>query len=195
MTNKKKALIGLGALSIGVYRMNLPEYKYYGLIGGQLQIQFCIHMASTVISPGTAEEAKLLLAETVAVESLNGKAIDYSPNYGEGLTQFDRPTFEDVKLTFSNPKYDDLLSRIKTFLNVDVLRADYTDLRKSPMMSIVFARLLYLRSPGAIPKTKIGRWQYYKRFFNSVQGATTELKYMDKSKLAVFQDGNANTVA
>ena len=187
-------LLGLGAL-LGVYRMNLPEYKYYGLIGGTLQIQYCIHMTCTVISPNNADDAKLLLAETVAVESNNGNATDYSQNYGEGLTQFDKPTFLDIQDYYSNSKYSYLMDRIKLFLQVDVLGADYTDLRKSPMMSIVFARLLYLRSPGAIPTTKIGRWQYYKKYFNSVLGATTESKYLKASSNAVFKDKNPNMVA
>ena len=169
--------------------MQSKEYKFYGLIAGETQIQASILMACTVISPGTVDKAKLLLAETIAVESLNGRATDHSKEYGEGLTQFDKPTFEDVKQHFNQTRYKELKNKINTFLNVDIGTIQYEDLRKSPMASIVFARLLYLRVPYPIPDTLIGRWQYYKKWFNSVLGATTESRYMKAQKLAVFKDG------
>ncbi len=167
--------------------MNSTEYKNYGLIGGNVQIQAYIYMACKVISPTTVENAKLLLAETIAVESKNGQVADNSLTYGEGLTQFDKPTFIDVKKTFSDIKHVELLKRIKTFLNVDILTAEYEDLRKSPMLSIVMARLLYLRVPESIPDTDFGRWAYYKRWFNSSLGATTESKYMNAKKFSVYK--------
>ncbi|WP_133116772.1 hypothetical protein [Malaciobacter marinus] len=174
--------------------MHSKEYKFYGLIGGDLEIMAKITMACKVISPKTEQEAKLLLAETIAVESRNGKATDYSKEYGEGLTQFDRPTFTDVKNHFMANIFKELRQKIKNFLGVDIAKVQYTDLRKSPMTSIVFARLLYFRVPAAIPKTKIGRWQYYKKYFNSVLGATTQSKYYNAMEYAVFKDNNPNMV-
>lgn len=175
--------------------MESKEYKFYGLIGGELEIKSKILMACRVISPGTVDKAKLLLAETIAVESRNGQATDYSEAYGEGLTQFDRGTFEYIKEYFSKPKYQELRAKIKTYLQVDITKAKYKDLRKSPMLSIVFARLLYYKVPYAIPETLIGRWQYYKQHFNSVKGATTQSKYMSAREYAVFKDTNSNKVA
>lgn len=189
-----KTFAVLGLLFIGV-KMQGREFTEYGLIGGKLQIQAQIMMACKVISPGTASSASLLLAETIAVESRNGEAKDHSKSYGEGLTQFDKPTFVDVQEYFSRNKYADLRNKIKLFLGVDIVAAKYTDLRKSPMLSIVFARLLYYRVPHPIPATKVGRWQYYKIWFNSVKGATTESKYMNASKYSVFKDDQPNLVA
>lgn len=193
-TKQTLKVLTLGALTYGAYIMQTNEFKYYGLVGGKLQIQAFITMACTVISPSTVHEAKLLLAETVAVESNNGKATDHSDKYGEGLTQFDKPTFEYLKEYYSDNRHLKLIQKIKTYLQVDVLSAEYSDLRKSPMLSIVFARLLYLKVPEKIPASKVGRWSYYKKYFNSVLGATTEGKYMSAMKIAVFQDSN-NMVA
>lgn len=175
--------------------MQSKEYKYYGLIAGELQIKSEIILVCKVISPNTVDEAKLLMAETIAVESHNGKATDYSPNYGEGLSQFDRGTFNYIKDYYSQSKYKDLRDRIKLYLNKDITIAKYEDLRKSPRLSAIFTRLLYYKVPYAIPTTLIGRWQYYKKWFNSVQGATTESKYMRAREYAVFKDTSSNKVA
>ena len=174
--------------------MESKEFKQYGLIAGEPQIQAYILMTCSVISPATVDKAKYLLAETIAVESLNGKATDHSTAYGEGLTQFDKPTFEDVKQHFLKPRYKDLKDKINTLLNVDIQNIEYSDLRKSPMASIVFARLLYFRVPHPIPSTLLGRWQYYKKWFNSSLGATTESKYMRAQQYAVFKDKSFNKV-
>jgi hypothetical protein len=185
MTKQKKALIVGGVLLLGE-RMTSNEFKYYGLIGGELQIKAFIYMACEVINPSTAEKARKLLAETVAVESKNGKAKDYSGNYGEGLTQFDKGTFEAVKKRFKESRYDNLYDNIKLKLFVDIREANYEDLRKSPMLSIVYARLLYYTFSSPIPEDFNGRWEYYKKYFNSVLGATTKEKYVNASRIAVY---------
>lgn len=187
-------VLALSILLIGT-RMQSKEFKYYGLLGGEIEIQAKILMACKVISPGTVDKAKLLLAETIAVESRNGKATDHSKAYGEGLTQFDRGTFNYVKDHFSQSRYNDLTNRIKTLLQVNVVNAKYEDLRKSPMLSIVYARLRYYMISDPIPNTLLGRWLYYKKWFNSVQGATTQVKYMNAREYAVFKDEDSNKVA
>ena len=168
--------------------MNTNQWLYYGLIAGELQIKAFILMVCNVVSPGTVENAKLLLAETIAVESNNGKAKDESFTYGEGLTQFDNPTFEYIKNYFLQDKFQELRSRIKTFLLIDLEKVQYTDLRKSPLLSILMARLLYYKVPEAIPGTDQGRWEYYKKWFNSSLGATTKEKYFSAMNRAVFQE-------
>lgn len=185
MTTEKKALFIGGALLLGL-QMNTKQFKYYGLIGDDLQIKAYIYMACRVISPNNIDEASKLLAETVAIETLNGTVTDMSTTYGEGLTQFDRPTFEDIKKHFSAGRYSDLIQRIKFYLFVDVLNFNYEDLRRSPMASIVFARLLYYRIPAPIPLTKEGRYEYYKKYFNSYLGKSTRAQYMTASQRAVF---------
>ena len=181
----KKALT-IGAIGYTGYQMTKNEFKYYGLLFGENQIKAFITLACKVISPGTEKEASLLLAETIAVESDNGKAKDYSASYGEGLTQFDKGTFDYIQSYYSLSKFDTLTNKIKALLLVDVKNSDYTDLRKSPMLSIIFARLLYLKVPAKIPNTKFGRWEYYKKYFNSSLGATTQAKYYAAAKKAVY---------
>lgn len=184
--NKKTKILAISALGIGVIRMNTNQFKYYGLLFGEPQIKAYITLVCKVVSPTTEKNASLLLAETIAVESDNGNARDYSESYGEGLTQFDKGTFEYIKDYYSASKYEDLRAKIRMYLTIDLLSASYTDLRRSPLLSILFARLLYLKVPKNIPDDKYGRWEYYKKYFNSSLGATTEAKYYTASKKAVY---------
>lgn len=186
MKSNKLALASFsaGALYLGA-KMQTNQFKYYGLLAGNTQISAYIKMVCYVISPTTQEQASKLLAETIAIESDNGNARDYSPIYGEGLTQFDKPTFEDVKRTFSAQKYAELRAKIQLYLFTDILSAEYEDLRKSPMLSIIYARLLYYRVNANIPLDFNGRWLYYKKWFNSYAGASTKEKYISASKRSV----------
>lgn len=167
-------------------RLNTQSFKDYGLIGGKLQIQAYIYMACMVINQANVNEASKLLAETIAVETNNGTAKDYSVTYGEGLTQFDRGTFEYIRTYFSNPKYDEMYNRIKLYLLTDIRSCSYQDLRKSPLLSIIYARLLYFTVDAPIPLDVVGRFAYYKKYYNSVLGATTLAKYLTAQKEAVF---------
>jgi hypothetical protein len=188
--NKKLALVfGAGLILYGG-RMNTNEFRYYGLIGGDLQIKAYIYMACKIISPDTIDEASKLLAETVAIETNNGKVKDFSSNYGEGLTQFDKATFENVKKLYSLPKHAYLMDRIKKYLFIDVINFEYSNLRKSPLASIVFARLLYYSFSSPLPKDFIGRWEYYKKNFNSYLGKSTYDQYLKASKMAVYGGQN-----
>lgn len=167
-------------------RMSSNEFNYYGLIAGEMQLKSEILTVCKIIAPHNADDAALLLAETIAVESRNGKAKDYSPNYGEGLTQFDKIGFNEVKRFIKNKPV--LHQKILDHLGINVLGSNYNQLRKSPRLAIVFGRLLYLSKPNAIPTTLQGRWEYYKKYFNSTEGATTKSKYYAALKYAVFKD-------
>ena len=186
LNTKTIFLIG-GFFIWGIYTMKSNKYNYYGVVGGELQIKASIKIACNVINPSNAKESELLLSELIAVESDNGNATDYSPDYGEGLTQFDRPTFESVKAYFLQSRFKDLLQKIKTYCLVDVANATYEDLRVSPMLSIVMARLLFYKLPHSIPADKYDRWLLYKKYFNSELGATTQDKYYLASNNAVFK--------
>lgn len=193
MKSKKKLAILLGASVFFLGgQMQTNKFKYYGVIGGDLQIKAYIQMACYVINKNNANEAKLLIAETIAVESRNGNARDYSPIYGEGLTQFDRPTFEDIKSRFLAARHKDLYNKIKTYLFTDIAKIMYEDLSKDPMASIVFARLLYLSKPDPMPRSFEGRWLYYKKHFNSELGATEREDYIDAQRIALFKSDKNN---
>lgn len=175
----KLALVG--GLGLGVaYQMNTNEYKHYGLIGGDIQIMSDILLACTIINASNVNEASKLLADTIAVESMNGKAIDYSTQYGEGLTQFDKGTFEYIKEYFKDSKYNNMHQRIKNFLFIDIRSANYEDLRKRPLLSIIYARLLYFTINEPLPTGDVfARYEYYKKYYNSVLGKTTLTKYVN----------------
>lgn len=185
--NLIKAVIFIAFILWGVWTMKQNRFKYYGLIGGDLQIKAQIKMACLVINPNNAEESELLLAELIAVESNNGRTTDYSEEHGEGLTQFDFGTFEEIKKYFLQDKFNDLRDKIKTFCLVDIKTLQYHELRLSPMASIIMARLLFYKYPEPIPNTKEERWELYKKRFNSELGATTKDKYYIASNNAVFK--------
>ena len=187
-TKLLKVLLSGAFFIWGVWRMNTNQFKFYGVVVGDIQIQGYIKIACNVINPSNAKDSELLLAELIAVESNNGNAVDFSPNYGEGLTQFDRSTFDYVKKHFSQTKYYDLMQKIKTYCLVDLQNSEYEDLRKSPMLSVVMARLRFYMLPNSIPDTKLGRWEMYKKYFNSELGATTKEKYYTASFNAVIQE-------
>lgn len=169
-----------------VTKLNTKAFKDYGLIGGKLQIQAYIYMVCMVINQSNVNEASKLLAGTIAVETNNGETPDNSPTYGEGLTQFDRGTFDYIKGYFSNPKFDEMYNRIKLYLLTDIRNCNYEDLRKSPLLSIIYARLLYFTVNEPIPFDTQSQYTYYKKYYNSVLGATTLSKYMEAQKVAVF---------
>lgn len=189
--HKTALLLGAGLFFIGG-NMNSNKFLYYGVIGGNLQIKAYIKMVCYVINKDNAKESELLLAETIAIETRNGDARDYSENYGEGLTQFDRGTFNTIKNRFSLSKNFGIVEKIKKYLFTDITKINYEDLRTNPLASIIYARLLYLTVPAPIPKTFDGRWEYYKKYFNSYLGASTYQKYVSASKIAVFKEGGEN---
>lgn len=195
MKSKKKLalILGAGLIYVGG-QMNTNKFLYYGVIGGDLQIKAYIKMVAYVVNKDNSKDAELLLAETIAIESQNGNAKDYSKNYGEGLTQFDRATFEAIKNRFSLSKNFALVERIKTYLFTDITKINYDQLRTNPMASIIYARLLYLTVPAPIPTTFQGRWEYYKKYYNSVAGASTVGKYIESQKIALYKEGNSDVV-
>lgn len=190
-----KIIIGTGAiiaLAVSAYAVKEPkeqerfdtnEYKYYGLTGGDREIKEGIITACRIISPHTLSRAKILLADTVAVETYNGKAKDYSPKYGEGLTQFDKGTFLSIRDKYKNSSTQ---KRFLEELGIDIGTIEYEDLRKVPLFSIIYARLLYYSFSEPLPTTTEGRWKYYKKYFNSSLGATTREKYYNAIKISVF---------
>lgn len=168
-------------------RRDKNQNKYYGIGFGDPQIRLYVKLACFAVSPSNAKEAELLLLETIAVETNNGNAKDYSPIYGEGLTQFDRPTFNYIKKEITtNKNYRSVYNRVKAICFVDVANLQYEDMRKKPLANIVLSRLLYFVKPGAIPTTFDGRWKYYKKWWNSTAGATTYQKYVRASKRALY---------
>ena len=158
------------------------RFDDYGVLDGKLgdlQIYADIQVIVQVLGNGKNNNADALIEETIRSECNFGYTKDRSKAYGEGLGQFDRIAFDDVKdRTKENTK-----SRLKK-IGVDLDTIEYEDLRKSPMASIAFIRLKYLLVTASIPQTREARWDYYKKWYNSVKGAATYSHFM------AAQDGN-----
>jgi len=123
---------------------------------------------------GGGENAKKLLLETAAAETGMGEAVDKSWWVGIGLMQFDKIGFDDVKQRTSELYKEKVLA----CFGVDIDRVEHTDLRWSPLLSVIFARLKYRLVPSAIPSTLDGRAAYWKKWYNSELGAGTVEHYI-----------------
>jgi len=49
-------------------------------------------------------------------------------------------------------------------------------------VAIAMCRIYYWRQPGSIPKTMAGRADYWKKSYNTIQGAGTARHYMEANK-------------
>jgi len=168
------ALILGGAL--GVYMINSNEWKYYGLspIGTKAIIKGITSQVVAVLGNGSYDNADLLIYETIGIETHFATAKDRSREYGEGLGQFDKIGFYDTiqRTSEANKK------RVYERFGINIEKVKYEDLRKNPTLSILFIRLKYLLVPGAIPTNLEDRYAYYKKWFNSIYGASTYKKYL-----------------
>lgn len=168
--SKQIALIGAIAL-IGVYTMNSTSFKHYGVppIGRSILIDTIIQYVCFILGNGSNDNADLLLKETITTETGYATIEDRSTAYGEGLGQFDKIAFTDVKYRTSQAKKE----KIKKYFLIDIDTAEYEDLRHNPLLSVIFIRLKYLLVPTPIPVDLQERYQYYKIHYNSKYGKAT----------------------
>ncbi|WP_345984323.1 hypothetical protein WCX49_06710 [Sulfurimonas sp. HSL-1656] len=182
MLRRDRALITAAAFALLYFERS---FFLYGLPSKAALVEIVDNVVSVL---GGGEPARLLLLETAAAETDMGNAIDRSWFTGIGLMQFDPIGFDDVK--------ERTPARIKKIVNqyfgIDIDRATINDLRWSPMLSVVFARLKYRLIPEPIPKKLIssvpfdiddpemidGRDAYWKRHYNSMAGAGTPEHYV-----------------
>lgn len=151
----------------------------YGLINKQDAVSYARAVCS-VLSGG--ENATALCVETAAAETLLGDYRDPTPvSAGTGLTQVDLGTFEWLRGKYQNTS---IASALSAAFNIDLSRTVYQELRTSPLLAMIFCRLRYLASPGAIPATREGRADYWKRHYNTVAGKGTPADYLTKCQLA-----------
>lgn len=111
------------------------------------------------------------LFEIVAVESDFGNAKDTTRESGEGLTQFDKTTFNEL---YAKARAENKLPN--KFENLT-----YYDLRKNPRFSLFMARFfLYKRIPHKIPNTIEARAKDWKKYYNTIYGKGTESHYIQQ---------------
>jgi len=157
------------------------RFKDYGVLTGTLgdyQIKVDIALVCGLLGNGANNNADKLIQETINSESQNGNYPDSTKTFGEGLGQFDKIAFYDVKQR-ARQSHKKLLNLIL----VDVDNAKYEDLRKSARLAVAFIRLKYLLIPEAIPKHFNERYAYYKKYYNTELG---------KATFAHFRDSNIN---
>jgi hypothetical protein len=151
--------------------MKSNSFKYYGVpsTGKDTIIKAIISYVCFILGNGSNNNADLLISETIKSETQNAEAIDYSKEYGEGLGQFDRGTFDDVIARVSKEKKE----KVYKYFLINLDNAKYEDLRHSPMLSVILIRLKYLLIPSAIPIDRKERYEYYKKWYNSINGKAT----------------------
>jgi len=131
---------------------------------------------------GSNNNAHLMLSETAQQETRYGEALDYSWGVGVGIMQFDLGGFDDTKNRTSKENKD----LIKKVYDIDIDKTSLDNLRYSPLLSTIYARLFYLLRPGAIPTTLEGRAQYWKTYYNSIKGKGTVEEYIKNNQISRF---------
>lgn len=108
------------------------------------------------------------LFEIIAVETDFGHAKDTTLESGEGLTQFDKVTFNEL---YSQ-------AYLEKRLPTEFHGLDYYALRKNPKFAIFMARyFLFKRVPHKIPSTIAERGKDWKKYYNTIYGKGTETHY------------------
>ncbi len=124
---------------------------------------------------GTAAE---MIIETAAAETGIGKIKDTTVGAGMGLTQFDKMPFEDIKAR-SMSQRDKIIDRLK----IDIELVEWTDLRYNPFLALLFTRLHYRLRPEPMPKSRLERAAYWKKWYNTEAGKGTEGHYLQMCDL------------
>lgn len=148
------------------------QQKYYG-VKDDAEILSIINEITQNYSYGANKEnLKKMLFEIVATESDFGNAVDKSQSYGEGLTQFDKITYNELR--------DEVLKRGENPYNLK--NVSYETLRENPKVQIFMTRyFIYRRIPHAIPSTIELRASDWKKYYNTIYGKGTVDHYIKMS--------------
>ncbi|MFH2100435.1 MAG: hypothetical protein ABIJ95_13050 [Pseudomonadota bacterium] len=121
-------------------------------------------------TPWYSTDAVALLCMTAATESLCGKYLFQNPGPALGVFQMEPATALDI---FENwlahrPEALAVVEGSQSGMDLDI------DLAGNLPFQIVMARVHYLRDREPIPGDLAGKAAYYKRVWNTVEGAATE---------------------
>ena len=146
---------------------------YYGVKGGNNEILAIIDEVTRHYNFGANQNnLSKFLFEICAVESDFGNAIDRTLNSGEGLTQFDKVTYNELR--------DDAIKN--KWIVYNIANTEYNALRTNPKLQIFMARyFIYRRIPVSIPADLAGRAKQWKKYYNTHLGAGTESGYISKA--------------
>lgn len=153
-----------------------------GIYPGQLR-QFVIAPALSVISLG-GDAAEELLLGTVLQESDCGY---YLHQLGQGpaigIFQMEPRTHDDLWASFLSRRAD-LSTKVSSLLAPGLARLD--QLAGNLLYATAMARLLYYRIPEPLPAAGdlAAQAAYYKRWYNTADGAASVESYMARWKAA-----------
>ena len=170
MLNSKQQLVLISTFAAAAIFWK-RSILFYGLVNDDQLDQYIEKVVDVL---GGGDPAVKLLAETAAAETNYGKAVDRSWNVGVGVMQFDPIGFDDVKARTSERVKD----IVQKEFGIIIDRTYIGDLRHSPMLSVIFARLKYRLIPSPIPADVHGRAAYWKKWYNSELGAGTIDHYL-----------------
>lgn len=156
---------------------DLHKY-YYGYIKNMDNIVeqvdvICEFLDSDEVFPNS----RLLLLETSAQETKLGLVRDRTRDAGIGICQFDKVGFNDT-LNRCQDYRESILDRFGININL----VQWKSLRYNIFLSFLFCRLKYKLVPSPIPNTTEERWDYYKKWFNSYDGAAKRSEYIESGK-------------
>lgn len=149
--------------------MNSNQYEFYGVKGGDSEILGIIdRIAEGFHYNANIRHLKSALFEIIAVESDFGYAKDSTRSSGEGLTQFDKTTYNELR--------DELLKKQMFYFGIQ--NTTYDLLRTNPELQIFMVRyFLYRRIPSKIGDSIETRAQQWKTYYNTIYGKGTISHY------------------
>lgn len=147
---------------------------YYGYTTNDLIVEIIKEICGVMDTPENRPLSENFMMEITAQETRFGTIPDHSDTVGIGLTQFDPPGFEDLKI---NSKYFDL---VMDTWGIDFRKVQLEHLKYSPFLAELSTRLKIKRVPASIPSGRKSRFVYYKRHYNSFDGAATRDEYFEK---------------
>jgi len=129
-----------------------------------------------------SKNARMLLLATAAVESNCGYYIKQINGPALGPWEMEPFTHDDIWCNCDFLRKPDNVRVMNSMqLELDKDHEDSYNLMVSPMYSCAMARLKYAMDPAPLPSWDDPKaiYTYYKRIYNTHQGATTGLKFRD----------------
>lgn len=152
-------------------------HAHYGLVDAHYA-PVIARSVCDVLGYGSNNNAHVLLCETAAQETRMGFYTDPTPHSaGTGLLQIDEPTFNWLKVS----KFERYKDRIKAAFGVDIMVVQYIELKFSPLLSFIVARIRYLIVPDAIPTSVEWRAHYWKEHYNTHAGKGHPSEYIENA--------------
>lgn len=162
----------------------MKDKFYYGVENANQIYEICDEVNELF---GNKPEALSLMLETIQQETRFGRYKDPTPEKaGEGITQFDKLPFLDVKqrMLEKNPNIVDKIDKYMLSKGIEISFNNYSWIFlhagniASIRIGIIMMRCLYWLVPKSIPKDLRGRAEYWKKYYNTEFGKGTIEEYI-----------------